>query len=126
MRFLLPFAVASTCAFTVGCETVGQNTLLGAGAGAAIAAATHNCPLAGAAIGAASGFVLGRALQYERARAYEEGYYSNRYGYPVGHFSDRHGLVISPYPPHNLIDVHGIPPGAKVLDPSCDRIFINP
>ena len=117
-----------------GCETTGQNTLLGAGTGAAIAAATGHSPLRGAAIGAASGFVVGKVLKHERERAYEEGYYDREYGYeghtrggyPLGHRSSRRGIVHSPYPPYNDIDVRGIPSGAKVLDPSCNRVFINP
>jgi osmotically inducible lipoprotein OsmB len=114
-----------------GCETTGQNTLLGAGTGAAIAAATGHSPLRGAAIGAASGFVVGKVLKHERRRAYEEGYYERhetRYsrGYPVGYRTDRREIVVSPYRPHHEIDVGGIPPGAKVVDPSCNRVFINP
>jgi hypothetical protein len=68
-------------------------------------------------------------VKRERERAYEEGYYTGsgyQARYPVGRPTSRHGLVRSPYPPGNLIDVHGIPRGAKVVDPSCDRIFINP
>ncbi len=35
------------------------------------------------------------------------------------------GYAISPYTGAN-INVRGIPPGAKVLDPSAHRVFINP
>ena len=130
---ILAAAFAASLALT-GCETTGQNTLLGAGTGAAIAAATGHSALRGAAIGAASGFVVGKILKHERERAYEEGYYDRRYyreghyrdGYPIGHRSSRRGIVHSPYPPYNDIDVRGIPSGAKVLDPSCNRVFINP
>jgi hypothetical protein len=110
-----------------GCETPGQTTLLGAGTGAAVAAATGHSALRGAAIGAASGFVVGKIVEHERERAYGEDYEVRyRGGYPVAHPSDRRGYVVSPYPPHHLIDVHEIPSGAKVVDPSCDRDFINP
>jgi hypothetical protein len=34
--------------------------------------------------------------------------------------------VISPYRPHYEIDVHGFPHGVRVIDPSNERIFINP
>jgi hypothetical protein len=135
MRHTTPLLAATLLASVLltGCETTGQNTLLGAGAGAAIAAATGHSPLRGAAIGAASGFVVGKVLKHERERAYEEGYYDREYGYgrtrggyPLGHRSSRRGIVRSPYPPYNDIDVRGIPGGAKVLDPSCNRVFINP
>ena len=131
-RFLVP-ALAIFCLATAGCETTGQNTMLGAGVGAAIAAATGHSALRGAAIGAGSGFVVGKVLKHERRRAYEEGYYEGHSGdrydsrdYPMGRRARERGFVYSPYPPHHVIDVRGIPRGERVLDPSCNRIFINP
>jgi hypothetical protein len=120
-----------------GCETSGQNALLGAATGAAIGGALHgrgDQALAGAAIGAAGGYLIGKAVQQDRRRAYSQGYYDGRddggYGgrpdYPMGRPTNRSGLVTSPYPPYNRIDVAGIPRGAQVVDPSCNRIFINP
>jgi hypothetical protein len=50
--------------------------------------------------------------------------YSTRY--PVGRMTRTPGIVISPYPPYNRIEVHRIPRGAQVVDPSCNRVFINP
>ena len=44
----------------------------------------------------------------------------------MGRFTGRSGFVTSPYAPYNRIDVRGIPQGAQVVDPSCDRIFVNP
>jgi hypothetical protein len=72
--------------------------------------------LRGAAIGAASGFVVGKIVKHERERAYEEAYYDVEYRgqYPVAHSSHDRGYVVSPYPPHHLIDVRGIPSGGKV------------
>jgi hypothetical protein len=105
-----------------GCETTGQTTLLGAGTGAAIAAATDQSPLHGAAIGAGAGFLLGKLFQYERRRAYGDDYYDR---YPVAHRS-RPGFVISPYRPYYEIDVRGFPHGARVIDPSNEKVFINP
>ena len=107
-----------------GCETTGQTTMLGAGAGAAIAAATDQSPLHGAAIGAGAGFLLGKLFKYERERAYGPRYYDRR-DYPVAHRS-RPGFVISPYRPYYEIDVRGFPRGARVIDPSNERVFINP
>ena len=144
MKKLIP-AISLTLvgAFTfTGCETTGQSALAGAATGAAIGGLLHgrgSDALAGAAIGAAGGALLGHAAREERQRGYEEGYYesgsrggryreSRDYGerYPVGSRTGRYGLVRSPYSPGNLIDVSGIPRGAKVVDPSCERVFINP
>ena len=126
--FPLISACVLTCLTLAGCESTGKTTLLGAGAGAAVAAATGHSALRGAAIGAASGFVVGKIVKHERERAYGEEYYGVRYrgGYPVARLSGREGYVVSPFPPHHLIDVSGIPSGAKVVDPSCERVFINP
>ena len=130
-----------------GCETSGQNALLGAATGAAIGGALHgrgDQALAGAAIGAAGGYLIGKAVQHDRRRVYSEGYedgrgdryYDDRRDsrddreddrrYPVGRFTGRGGFVTSPYYPYNRIDVRGIPHGAQTVDPSCDRIFVNP
>lgn len=135
-----------------GCETSGQNALLGAATGAVVGGALHgrgDQALAGAAIGAAGGYLIGKAVQHDRRRVYSEGYYDGRGDqgdgyrterdergedryyreesrYPSGRFTGRSGYVISPYHPYNRIAVGGIPRGAKVVDPSCGRIFINP
>jgi YMGG-like Gly-zipper len=108
-----------------GCETTGQTTLLGAGTGAAIAAATDHSALHGAAIGAGAGFLLGKLVKYHRETAY--GYrYDDRYARsPVARRS-RPGFVISPYRPYYEIDVRGFPHGARVIDPSNEKVFINP
>ena len=125
-KFIPAISLALVGAFTfTGCETTGQSALAGAATGAAI--------------GAAGGALLGHAARQERERGYDEGYYdsgsrgsryreSRDYGerYPVGSRTGRYGLVRSPFSPGNLIDVSGIPRGAKVVDPSCDRVFINP
>jgi len=151
MKKLIPATslfVLAAFAFS-GCETTGQNVLLGAATGAAVGGALHgrgDQALAGAAIGAAGGYLIGKAVQHDRRRVYSDGYYDgrgDRYSrsdsydrdrdyreeaprYPVGRFTGRSGFVTSPYAPYNRIDVRGIPAGAQVVDPSCDRIFINP
>ena len=133
--FIPAISLALIGAFTfTGCETTGQSALAGAATGAAIGGLLHgrgDQALAGAAIGAASGALIGHVAKEQRERAYDEGYadargYRGDRGYPVGSRTGRYGLVRSPYGDHNLIDVSGIPRGAKVVDPSCDRIFINP
>jgi hypothetical protein len=132
MKRFFALLLASIALVTLpGCETTGQTTMLGAGIGAASAALTGHSALRGAAIGAGSGFVLGKIVKHERERAYEDGYYEGRYagragGYPVARRTGTRGIVISPYAPYNQIDVRGIPSGARVKDPSTNRIFINP
>ena len=108
-----------------GCETPGRTSLLGAGVGAATAAATGHSALRGAGIGAGAGYLVGRLAQHSRRRGYEEGYYENRGSYRYARrLGD--GFVRSPYYPYNTIDVRGIPRGARVVDPSTGRTFINP
>jgi hypothetical protein len=58
----------------------------------------------------------------------QRGYYEGR---PVGRYpyaepADRPGFVYSPYPPHNVVDVRGIPHGALVRDPSSGGVFRKP
>lgn len=132
MKPALPAIAASltlTFAFS-GCETPGQNAMLGAGTGAAIGGLLHGSghdAVKGAAIGAGAGYLLGKILQNDRRNHSYDEYdsYSDR-GYPVATPTNRPGFVTSPYRPYNLIDVRGIPGGAKVVDPSCQRVFINP
>jgi hypothetical protein len=121
-----------------GCGSSGENAMLGAGVGAAIASIAGESPLRGAAIGAATGYAAGRVIREQRRRDYDDRYdrdryYEGRYSsrssrhrYPVGRRTRARGIVISPYAPHHEIDVRGIPSGARVVDPSCDRVFINP
>ena len=141
-KFIPAVSLALLGAFTfTGCETTGQSALAGAATGAAIGGLLHgrgDQALAGAAIGAASGALLGHVAKKQRERAYDEGYSDARgdrddrgyrsyeRSYPVGYRTSRYGLVRSPYGNGNLIDVSGIPRGAKVVDPSTNRIFINP
>ncbi|MDQ2824235.1 MAG: glycine zipper domain-containing protein [Verrucomicrobiota bacterium] len=109
------------------CDTpTGAGAAYGAGAGAIIGgAATGRVRGAaiGAAAGAATGALIGAAIQEDQARGYgpvPEG------GYPFARWSGTPGLVISPYPPHRLVDVRGIPRGALVRDPSTGGIFRKP
>src|SRR3954470_16609152 len=101
------------------CDTpTGRGAAYGAAAGAIIGgAATGHLRAAsiGAAAGAATGALVGAAIQADepdRTAPPPHG------GYPWGRRSATFGLVYSPYPPHHLIDVRGIPPGEMVKDPS--------
>ena len=108
----------------------------------------------GAAIGAAGGSVLGAYGQSERNRGYAEAsgtypspsppvyyappppqpryYHQHHYTAPrvepmlCGRRSGRYGFVYSPYGHGELVDVRGLPRGARVMDPFCGRIFLNP
>lgn len=135
-------ALFITFAFT-GCETAGDSALLGAATGAAVgglATGRGRGALTGAAIGAGAGYLIGRVAESERRDSYsryerdrddddddyrEERTYRRSSG-PVGRRTGRRGFVESPYAPYNLIDVRGIPSGARVVDPSVDRVFVNP
>ena len=108
-----------------GCETPGQGAQNGAIAGGIIgglATGRLRGALVGAAIGAGPGALIGEENKQDRERYYAE----NGYAYPYGRPTQDPGYVISPYRPHNLIDVRGIPSGARVVDPSCNRVFVNP
>jgi hypothetical protein len=43
-----------------------------------------------------------------------------------GRRSGRFGFVYSPYGGGTLVDVRGFPRGARVVDPYCGRVFLNP
>ena len=117
-----------------GCETSGESALAGAATGAAIGGLLHGDgrdALHGAMIGAGAGYLIGKVAREQRREAYERGYYEGggyrgQTRYPMGRYADQPGFVRSPYRPYHIIDVRSIPPGAQVIDPSCERVFINP
>ena len=121
-------AVVTAAGFLSGCETYeGQGAAYGAGAGAIIgglAGGNVRSAAAGAAAGAATGALVGAVIHAEERERYEQD--APPGGYPYGTPTEYRGLVRSPYYPHNLIDVRGIPPGALVLDPSVNRPFVRP
>ena len=121
--FLVSFSLGS-------CETYppGQATGLGAGIGAASGALIGAGAAGGrgAAIGAGAGLLagalVGAAVDAENARYY----HAPPGGYPFARRTSTPGYVYSPYPPHNIIDVRGVPPGELVRDPSTGGIFRKP
>lgn len=119
-------ALALSSVAITSCDTpTGQGAGFGAATGAVIGAAatgTVRGAAAGAAIGAASGAIIGSAVEAD-----ERGYYRGHPGgyYPMGRRVGP-GLVESPYPPHAVVDVRGIPHGALVSDPSTGRPFRKP
>ena len=108
----------TAAALLSGCDTYeGQGAAYGAGAGAIIgglAGDNVRSAAAGAAAGAATGALIGAIIhENERSRYYQD---APPEGYPYGRRTEYPALVRSPYYPHNLIDVRGIPPGALVLE----------
>jgi Glycine zipper len=118
-------AVLTTFTFS-SCETpVGQGAGIGAATGAIIgAAATGHARGAaiGAGAGALAGALIGAAVEEDQARYY----HAPPGGYPFAQPTGTPGYVYSPYPPHNMIDVRGVPPGALVRDPSTGGVFRKP
>lgn len=109
------------------CDTpTGQGAGYGAAAGAIIGgAATGRVRGAaiGAAAGAATGALIGAAIEEDEAR---RSYPPPGRGYPFAAPTATFGFVRSPYPPHRIVDVRGIPRGELVRDPSSGGIFRNP
>jgi len=123
--------LASVLLLVVGfsaCDSpIGEGAGYGAAGGAVIggiAGGTVRSAAIGSAAGAGLGALIGAIVQeHDRDRYYAE---RPEGGYPYGQPTEHRGLVRSPYYPHNLIDVSGIPQGAMVIDPSTERVFIRP
>ncbi len=122
--FLTSLLLTPVLALT-SCESpTGTGALVGAGAGAALGAALGGGQgrniAAGAILGAGTGALAGHLI----GRADNRGYYQGRQ-LPYARSAGR-GVVESPYRPHNLINVAGVPHGAVVEDPTTGRYFIRP
>ncbi|MDQ6622515.1 MAG: glycine zipper domain-containing protein [Verrucomicrobiota bacterium] len=130
-KSLAVVALALSSAFALNsCETAtGTGALIGAGTGALIGGNTGGYrhsgdrALAGAAIGAGAGALIGAAIDADQ-RGYYEGHEASYY--PYGRHTGQPGLLRSPYAPHALVDVRGIPHGALVRDPATGRPFRKP
>jgi osmotically inducible lipoprotein OsmB len=109
------------------CDTpTGAGAGYGAAAGAILgAAATGRLQDAaiGAAAGAATGALIGAAIEADDARRTAP---PPPGGYPFARRTGTFGFVQSPYAPHRIVDVRGIPPGELVRDPSTGGVFRNP
>ncbi|MBL9145381.1 MAG: hypothetical protein JNM99_17010 [Verrucomicrobiaceae bacterium] len=46
--------------------------------------------------------------------------------FPMGTVGKKPGRVVSPYPPHNELDVRGLPSGSLALDPTTQKVFKVP
>lgn len=134
MRIILPIAAISGLAVVAmsfsGCENPAQGAVSGGTAGAIIGAISGNSlrsTAIGAGAGAVAGAVVGKMVADDRRAQYEGGPVA--YGgpsYRVASPARYPGYVVSPYRPHALVDVRGIRPGARVVDPASGYVFINP
>jgi predicted small secreted protein len=123
--------ITSTLAFVsfalTSCDTpTGQGAGWGAVTGAVLCAAVTGDArgaAVGALIGAHTGAVIGSTVELDE-RGYYDGY--PRDYYPYARRTDTRGIVQSPYPPHALVDVRGIPHGALVRDSTSGRVFRKP
>src|ERR1700751_3262096 len=115
--------MAAGCILAVGFSACDSPVGAGAGCGAAggaviggVAGGSVRSAAIGSAAGAGLGALIGAIVQEnDRARYYAE---RPEGGYPYGRPTEYYGIVRSPYYPYHLIDVHGIPHGAMVVDPS--------
>lgn len=99
------------------CETpTGQGAGFGAAAGAVLgAAATGDVQGAatGALIGATTGAIIGASIEEDQAMRYGP---RPRGGFPYARRTETPGFYRSPYPPHQIYNLRGIPHGAVVDD----------
>ena len=143
--FLRATAITAVVTATITLNSCTPYQQQGAGLGAlggaavgAIAGDDSDDVLRGAALGAAAG--AGAAALKENSDR-NRGYYNtggdqapppkpsaqpDTGKYPVATATDNSNLVISPYKPHNVIDVRGFQSGQLAKDPSNGEIFRLP
>ena len=99
------------------CDTAtGQGAGWGAATGAVLgAAATGDVRGAavGALIGANTGAIIGASIDEDQAVRYGP---RPRGGFPFGRRTDTPGFYQSPYPPHQIYNLRGVPRGGLVED----------
>ena len=99
------------------CDTpTGQGAGWGAATGAILgAAATGDVQgaAAGAVIGGTTGAIIGASIEEDQAMRYGP---RPRDGFPYGRRTETPGLYWSPYPPHQIYNLRGIPHGGLVED----------
>ncbi|MEY2565136.1 MAG: Glycine zipper [Verrucomicrobiota bacterium] len=109
------------------CDTAtGRGAGWGAATGAILgAAATGNVRGAafGAVVGADTGAMIGSSIDEARAVRYGP---TPRGGYPFGRRMETPGFYQSPYPPHQVFDLRGVPHGGLVEDSVAGGYFRKP
>ena len=126
-KHLLPVVSAAvlTSLALSSCETpVGQGAGIGAASGALIGGGAAGGR--GAAIGAGAGLLAGALVGAAIEADQERYYHAPPGGYPVAQRTETPGYVYSPYGNHAIIDVRGVPRGARVKDPSTGGVFLRP
>lgn len=120
-------ALALSAMSLSSCDTAtGQGAGWGATTGAILgAAATGNVRGAavGALIGANTGALIGASIDEEEAVRYGP---RPRGGFPFGRRVDPPGFYASPYPPHQVYNLRGVPHGAIVEDSVGGGYFRKP
>jgi len=126
-KILLSISVLALAGMTLtSCDTAtGQGAGWGAATGAVLgAAATGHWEgaAAGAAIGAGTGALIGAAVDEAHATRYGPPPHG---GFPYG-TSMGHGYYQSPFPPHQVYDLRGVPHGSIVDDRAGRGYFRKP
>ena len=116
-NLLIVSALVFSALALTSCDTpTGQGAGWGAATGAVLgAAATGNVRGAaiGALIGATTGAIIGASIEEDQAIRYGP---RPRGGFPFGRRTDTPGFYQSPYPPHQIYNLRGIPHGGLVED----------
>ena len=116
-RLFIVSALALSVWSLSSCETpTGQGAGFGAATGAILgAAATGDARGAatGALIGATTGAIIGASIEEDQALRYGP---RPRGGFPYGRRTETPGFYQSPYPPHQIYNLRGIPHGGLVED----------
>jgi len=123
---LISALLLASFAFT-SCDTAtGRGAGWGAATGAILgAAATGDVRGAavGAVVGANTGALIGASIDEAEAVRYGP---RPRSGYPFGRRTDTPGFYQSPYPPHQIYNLRGIPHGGLVEDSVGGGYFRKP
>jgi predicted small secreted protein len=117
-KTLLIVAVLALASFVfTSCDTAtGQGAGWGAATGAVVGAAiTGNVrgAVAGAVVGANTGALIGSSIDEAEAVRYGP---RPRGGFPFARRTDTPGFYQSPYPPHQIYNLRGVPHGGLVED----------
>ncbi|MGV3533846.1 MAG: hypothetical protein ACO1QR_15870 [Chthoniobacteraceae bacterium] len=130
LRRAVPVLLVGVCSLSVGaCDTPRRGDEVSTAAGTTVGNLTGNRRdgITGEPIGTRPNYLIG--VLADNRGTYADGAYRASYPvsrYPLASPTDRPGIVRSPFPPNNLIDVRRIPSGARVVDPSVNRVFTRP
>jgi predicted small secreted protein len=116
-NILIVFAMCFAAFGLNSCDTAtGQGAGWGAVSGAVLGAAVTGDvrgAAIGAVVGANTGALIGASIDEEQAVRYGP---RPRSGFPYGRRTETPGFYYSPYPPHQVYNLRGIPHGGLVED----------